>query len=82
MCTPFMLSVRRVVDRPSTFCSSGPQAAAQQVLAWQRAAQALQDLAAQQQAEADSIVRRAKQVTSRQRRQHAWAHAVSTGKPA
>lgn len=43
----------------------GLQAAAQQVLAWQRAAQALQDLAAQQQAEADAIVQRAKQVPRR-----------------
>ena len=43
----------------------GLQAAAQQVLAWQRAAQALQDLAAQQQAEADAIVQHAKQVPRR-----------------
>lgn len=42
----------------------GLQAAEQQVLAWERAAQALRDLAAQQQAEADSIVQRAKQVGS------------------
>jgi hypothetical protein len=43
------------------------QAAEQQVLAWDRAAQALRDLAAQQQAAADSIVQCAEQVGTCQR---------------